>query len=91
MKGESQRSRSRLSGRRRSHWVGLCRQPSATRRSQVLAKELVPLESDVILSQASCARTASGHAAAAPQMSVMKARRVTRSPHRRLPAESTAR
>jgi hypothetical protein len=37
---------------RRSHRFGLRRQPGAAQRSQVLAKELVALEPDVILGQA---------------------------------------
>src|SRR4051794_41066351 len=37
-----------------------------------------------------CDRTASGHAAAAPPMSVMKARRFTRSPRQRAAAETKA-
>jgi hypothetical protein len=40
------------------HRFGLRRQPGAARRSQVLAKELVALEADVILGQATPGTTA---------------------------------
>ena len=44
MKGETQRRRPRIRGRRRSHRFGLRRQLGAARRSQVLAKKLIALE-----------------------------------------------
>ena len=42
------------------HRFGLRRQPGAARRSQVLAKELVALEADVILGQATPGNRAAG-------------------------------